>query len=191
MSEGLLHNLFEGDPGVVALVYLVIGLAVFAAAFLPGNAPLYRAVSLIVGGVIAVAAAKFMMFGGTVYVSVFAFLAPLALLLIGVLGTVRHVVTGHRRRSAYAGYRPHPAAREYGGPGGFRPYPPTSYAAMHHGYPAPAGSPFSQYAAPDPWADGRSGAHAAQPTGHIPRQPGPRQVEFADPSAGRARHRAP
>ena len=49
MSGGL-FQLLGGSADLVALVYLIIGLAVFGAAFLPGNSPIYRVATLVVGG---------------------------------------------------------------------------------------------------------------------------------------------
>ncbi|MFI5910719.1 hypothetical protein [Dactylosporangium sp. NPDC051541] len=183
MSEGL-FNVLGGGADRVAMVYLIVGLAVFGAAFLPGNSPLYKVVSLIVGGAISVAAAKFLMFGGMVYVSLFAFLAPFALLVIGAIGALRSVL----RRPVRPAMRPHPAARQFGQ--SYQPHLPGAY-------PAYSTDPWAGQYAPRPDLEARAhapadrpGAHAAQPTGHIPRQPGPRQVEVVNPYAGRARHRA-
>jgi hypothetical protein len=181
--ETLFH--FDGTRGeLMLLAYLVGGLAVFGAAFLPGSGPLYRVICLILGTVMAVWAAKVYMFGGVVYVNAFVVVAPLVLLVRGAIGTVYSIAT---RPPARGHLRPHPAAaRQFGGPASYQPHPPTAYAAVHGSYyaePRPMPVPAA------PFAD-RHGAHAAQPAGHIPRQAGPVVLDSLDPHAGRARHRA-
>ncbi|WP_433616040.1 hypothetical protein ACQP2P_13505 [Dactylosporangium sp. CA-139114] len=226
MGETLLQ--FGGTRGELMLMaHLIGGLAVFGAAFLPGNTALYRVVCLILGTAMAAWAAQVMMFGGFVPVNALVLLAPAVLLVRGAIGTVRFVVT---RPGPRPGMRPHPAARQLGGTGSYQMHPPAAYAAVHASYPASepvyaravfgtepayapaAADPWGAPAAADPWgapaadgqwgaadaadgqwgADGRRGrgAHAAEPTGHIPRQPGPRIRELPSPAGTRARHRA-
>jgi hypothetical protein len=175
--ETLFH--FDGTRGeLMLLAYLVGGLAVFGAAFLPGCGPLYRVICLILGTVMAVWAAKVYMFGGVVYVNAFVLVAPLVLLVRGAIGTAYSIAT---RPPARGHLRPHPAARQFGGPASYQPHPPTTYAPVHGSYYAePRSMPMPE----------RHGAHAAQPAGHIPRQAGPVVLDSMATHAGRARHRA-
>nr|BFE55843.1 hypothetical protein GCM10020063_003690 [Dactylosporangium thailandense] len=207
MGETLLQ--FGGTRGeLMLLAYLIGGLAVFGAAFLPGNTALYRVVCLILGTAMAAWAAEVMMFGGFVYINAFVLLAPVVLLVRGAIGTVRFAVT---RPGPRPGMRPHPATRQLGGTGSYQMHPPAAYATVHASYPSaepvyaravfgtePAYAPVDErrgaHAADDRRgahaADDRRGAHAAEPTGHIPRQPGPRIRELPGPTVARARHRA-
>ncbi|WP_433206553.1 hypothetical protein ACQP00_39745 [Dactylosporangium sp. CS-047395] len=148
---------------MMLLAYLVGGLAVFGAAFLPGNTPLYRVVCLLLGTAMAAWAGKVLLLGGFVYVNALVLLAPLVLLLRGGLGTVRSVLTRSKRTPS----RPHPAAaRQFGGDGSYQPHPPMAYATQP---PAP-----TAYASHQPPTTGASVSqapmayatvHAAYPAG--------------------------
>jgi hypothetical protein len=84
----------------------------------------------------AVWAVKVLVFGGVIFLSRFVLLVPLLLLARGVIGTVRRAA---QRPPAAADVlptylpppRPHPAARQFGGPASFQPHPPAAYQAAH------------------------------------------------------------
>ncbi|WP_433047248.1 hypothetical protein [Dactylosporangium sp. CS-033363] len=242
------------------LAYLVGGLAVFGAAFLPGNTPLYRVVCLVLGTAMAAWAGKVLLLGGFVYVNALVMLAPLLLLIRGGIGALRSALTRPARTPLL---RTHPAAARQFGDASFQPHLPAAYAAqqrqaplayatVHAAYPAASqnghasqtghalqvtqagrsghGAPigaldrasWSGYVAESaeitnaaplttatgpideqsrfvverarpafaPHGHGEPAKHAAQPSGHIPRQTRGRGADVMNPSAGRARHRA-
>ncbi|WP_426505109.1 hypothetical protein ACPPVO_46190 [Dactylosporangium sp. McL0621] len=146
---------------LMLLAYGIGGLAVFGAAFLPGNTPLYRVVCLILGAVMTAWAAKVVLLGGLVHVNAFVLLAPLVLLIRGGIGTVRYAIARPARPGHLPAPRPHPAARQFGGAGSYQPHPPTAYAAypaapaagtaepVYAAYPAaPAAEPAARSAVP-------------------------------------------
>ncbi|WP_432839373.1 hypothetical protein [Dactylosporangium sp. CA-092794] len=183
MLQALFH--FGGTTGEsLILAYLLGGVVTFAAAFLPGNVTLYRVVCLILGAVMAVWAAKVLLFGGTLIVTAFALLAPVALLLIGAVGAVR--VAFGRSRSGSATRlpppRPHPAARQFGGPESYLPHPPAAYPQDFPPRPRAVRAP-----AEHPAAGPRHAAHVPAPRMEIAPLIEPEPP--ARPPA-RARHRA-
>ncbi|MGI5238200.1 hypothetical protein [Dactylosporangium sp. CA-139066] len=112
----------DGESAEVLLVaYLIAGIATFAAAFLPGNMPLYRVICLMLGAVMAAWATKVMMFGGLIFVNALVLLGPVVLLIWGGAGMVRSIVNRPPARVN----RPHPAARQLGS---YQPHLPQAYA---------------------------------------------------------------
>jgi hypothetical protein len=140
---------------VLLLAYLIAGIATFAAAFLPGNMPLYRVICLMLGGVMVAWATKVMMFGGLIFVNALVLLGPVALLIWGGVGMVRHIATRPPARVN----RPHPATRQFGGPASYQPHPPRAYA----GYGAPM-----TVAVPRQYRPNFANVHYEYPSGPAP-----------------------
>ncbi|WP_432991397.1 hypothetical protein [Dactylosporangium sp. CA-233914] len=187
MGGALLH--IDGGRGeIMLLAYLVAGLATFGAAFLPGNTPLYRVVCLVLGAAMSVWAGKVYLFGGTFYVNALVLLAPLALLVRGAIGAVGGLAARSATRAYLPPPRPHPAARQFGGPQSYQPHPPTAYVTVHDEYPVQRAHPFHLEPAADPAGLGLAPEyvpqHAARPR-HAAAEPG----VTPDPNPGRARHR--
>ncbi|MEV6932262.1 hypothetical protein AB0M46_48310 [Dactylosporangium sp. NPDC051485] len=146
-----------GTAGELSRVaYLIVGLLVLGAAFLPGNGPLYRVASLLVGVVMSAFAVWDLTCGanqGTV--GAVAMLPALGLLVIGAVGMVRAALARRSGSAQPPPRRPHPAARQFGGPGSYQPHPPHAYgrsvpaaypgapgyATVHAAYPAYPGVP--------------------------------------------------
>ncbi|MFG2043260.1 hypothetical protein [Dactylosporangium sp. NPDC048998] len=77
-------------------------------------------------------AAKLLMFGGTIIINALVLLAPPVLLVRGVIGTVRRVAARSARPVHLPPPRPHPAARQFGGPESYQPHPPAAYQPSEH-----------------------------------------------------------
>jgi hypothetical protein len=175
----VLHSLMfvDGERAEVLLVaYLIAGIATFAAAFLPGNLPLYRVICLMLGGVMAAWATKVMMFGGMVFVNALVLIGPFALLIWGAAGMVRSIVNRPPARV----YRPHPATRQLGGDASYQPHPPQGYAAYGPAPTVPAPRQYQPHP-PQGYAD----------CGPAPTVPAPRQYQPHPPQGYAAYGPAP
>ncbi|GAA2336609.1 hypothetical protein [Dactylosporangium salmoneum] len=153
-----------GEPFRVA--YLIVGLLVLGAAFLPGNGPLYRVASLLVGVVMSAFSVWDLLRGANhVTVGAAGLLPALGLLVIGAVGVVR---TALARRSASAQLpppRPHPAARQFGGPASYQPHPPHAYGrpASYQPHPPHAYARPASYQPHPPYAYGRPASYQPHP----------------------------